>query len=86
MSKSFDKNIKESLRKFSANLRGTKIFRKILNELYAKFGKMLKSVRNFFKISRKFQTDSVYCFLRYEETLVKFLIKSFCKKFEKILK
>ncbi len=32
---------------------------KILKKLCANFGKMLKSARNFFKISRKFQRDSV---------------------------
>ncbi len=41
MSKSFDKNIQESLRKFSASLQDIKICRKILKKLYANFGKML---------------------------------------------
>ncbi len=45
--KEFWLNIKESLRKLSANLQDIKIFRKILKKLQANFGKMLKSVRNF---------------------------------------
>ncbi len=40
------------MRKFSANLQ---IFRKILKKFYAKFGKMLKSVRNFLEISERFR-------------------------------
>ncbi len=49
----------ENLRKFSANLQDIKIFSKISKKLYENFGKMLKSVRNFLKKSRKFQRDSV---------------------------
>ncbi len=67
--KEFLENIMERLIKFSDNLKDIKISSKILEELYANFGKMLKSVRNFLKISRKFQRDSVWCFLRYKETL-----------------
>ncbi len=43
------------MRKFSTNLQDIKIFTKIFKKLYANFGKMLKSVKNVFKISSKFQ-------------------------------
>ncbi len=50
---------KESLKKSLANLQEIKIFIKILKKLYSNFGKMLESVRNYLKILRKFQRDSV---------------------------
>ncbi len=58
VSKSFDKILRKVWENFQPIYKILK-FLEIFKETLCNFGKMLKSVRNFLKISRKFQRDYV---------------------------